>query len=388
MTQHALLSASAAHRWLHCTAAPRLEAEFPDTTSEYAREGTLAHAIAELKVRKYAVEPMSQSTFTKAYNKLKKDELYQSEMDGYTNDYLDYVKTVMLQYDVRPHVVLEKRVDFSAYVPEGFGTADCIIMAGDVLHIIDFKYGKGVPVDAVGNPQMRLYALGALAAYGMLYTFTSVVMHIVQPRINNYSTDTMPVPTLINWGKTYVKPKAEAAFNGKGEFEPGDGCRFCRAKMQCKARSEHYASYSDTAREQRDVRLMTMDDLGWYLTVSKDLKAWAEDLHEYALSCCLSGRHVPGWKAVEGRGSRTFTDLDAAFNELMDHGIDKTVLYNYVPLTLAQAEKVVGKTEFNKILSDYIVKNPGKPTLAPESDKREAITNATKAKDVFTKLED
>ena len=191
--QHALLSASASARWLQCTAAPQMEAKFPDTTSEFAREGTLAHSIAELKLRAYAVEPMAKSTFTRHMNQLKKDELYQPEMDTHTETYLDYIKGILLSYKTKPYTVVEKRVDFSQYVPRGFGTADCLIMAPNELHIVDFKYGKGVPVDANNNSQMRLYALGALNAYQLLYQFKTVHMHIVQPRIQNFSQETLGV---------------------------------------------------------------------------------------------------------------------------------------------------------------------------------------------------
>lgn len=386
MTQHALLSASAAHRWLHCTAAPRLEATFPDTGSTYAAEGTLAHAIAELKLRRYAIEPMSQATYTRRHNKLKKHELYQPEMEEYTDEYLDYIKRWMLLYKTKPYVVAEKRLDFSAYVPEGFGTADCLIMTPYELYVIDFKYGKGVPVIAENNAQMRLYALGAMQAYGMLYPFTKVRMCIVQPRLSNISEDVMKPADLIAWGNDVVKPKADEAFSEASTFAVGDWCRFCRAKAQCKARSEHYSAMADVMETHQNPALVTMQELGQYLETAKELKSWAEDLQEYALSCCLKGEDVPGWKAVEGRGSRAFTDQDAAFAKLMEHGIDESILYNRVPLTLAQTEKAVGKSVFAELVGDYVEKKPGKPTLAPASDKRPAVTMQPKAADVFNTI--
>ncbi len=389
MRQHALLSASASARWLQCTAAPQMEAKFPDTTSEYAREGTLAHSIAELKLRAYAVEPMSHATFMRRMNKLKKEELYQPEMDAHTETYLDYVKGILLSYKAKPYAVVEKRVDFSRYVPKGFGTADCLIMAPNELHIIDFKYGKGVPVDANNNSQMRLYALGALSAYQLLYQFKTVHMHIVQPRINNISQETLEVNALRQWAEEVVKPKAqEATGEDGGKFSPGDWCRFCRAKAQCKARSEYYAAMADTAHEKRDMTMISMPELGKYLAIAKQLKAWAEDLQEYGLSCTMQGINVPGWKCVEGRGSRTFTDTDAAFKKLMDNGIDESVLYERVPLTLAKTEKAIGKKLFTELVGDYVAKKPGKPTLAPESDKRPPLDLTTKATDVFTKIDE
>lgn len=383
MTQHALLSASSAHRWLHCTAAPRMEEKFPDTTSGYAKEGTLAHKIAELKLRAYAIEPMSRATFTRQFNKLKKEELYQPEMDGYTEAYLDYVKEIMLSYKTKPYVAAEKKVDFSAWVPEGFGTADCLVLTPHELHIVDFKYGKGVLVDAADNPQMRLYALGAIAAYQVLYHFDYVHMHIVQPRINNFSMEALTLDELKAWAET-VAPKAKEAFSAEGKFKPGEWCRFCRAKAQCKARSETYAGFMETAHEKRDMTMITMPELGEFLKKAKLLKEWAEDLQNYAQSCAMKGIHVPGWKLVEGRGSRIFTDTDAAFSKLMKNGIDESVLYERVPLTLAKTEKAIGKKLFAELCGEFIDKEPGKPTLVPESDKRPALDTVPKAADVFT----
>lgn len=387
--QHALLSASSAHRWLKCTAAPQMEQKFPDTTSTYAAEGTLAHSIAELKLRAYAVEPMSHATFTRRLNKLKKDELYQAEMDGYTETYLDYIKGILLSYKAKPYVVAEKKVDFSSYVPKGFGTADCLIMAHDDLHIVDFKYGKGVPVDAANNPQMRLYALGALSAYQLLYRFKVVHMHIVQPRINNFSQETLGVDILKAWAADVVAPKAqEAASKDGGAFNPGEWCRFCRAKAQCKARAEAYAQYADVAHEKRDMTMITMSELGDYLKTAKLLKDWADDLQEYAQSCAMKGIHIPGWKLVEGRGSRVFTDMDAAFSKLMENGIDESVLYERVPLTLAKTEKAIGKKLFADLCDEFIERKPGKPALVPESDKRPALDPTPKATDVFKPIDE
>lgn len=388
MTAHALLSASGAARWMHCTGSPKLERDFPDTTSAYAKEGTLAHAICELKLRKFAVEPMGKATYTRRLSKLKKEPEYQKEMDGYTDDYLDRVKAIILAYPHKPHVACEQRVDFSNWVPGGFGTADCIVVGDDTLHIVDFKYGKGVEVDAHDNPQMRLYALGAAELYKMLWQIRTVRMTIIQPRLSNYSTDELPYQDLLDWADKVVKPAAQEASGEQGRFEPGDWCRFCRAKQQCKARAEYFAAMAKDAEAHPDPRLMTPEDLGRYLKAAKLLKAWAEDMQEYGLTLCLDGQDVPGWKAVEGRGSRTFTDQEAAFKVLMDHGTDEAMLYNRVPLTLAQAEKMVGKKEFAALVGSYIDKKPGKPTLVPEADKRPAITNKPTAEQVFTKMEE
>lgn len=381
-TQHALLSASSAHRWLHCTGSPLLEKEFPDTTSVYAKEGTLAHELCELKLKKYTTV-MPKGTYTRAHNKIMKSELWQNEMESTSETYLEYVKEIMLSCEIAPAVLIEKRVDFSRYVPEGFGTADCLILAGDTLHVVDYKHGKGVVVDADHNPQMMLYALGAMSELSLLYRFKFVHMTIVQPRVNNISEFTMTADELIEWGETIVKPKAEAAMSGNGEFEAGDWCRFCRAKQQCKTRYESNDSLYTELSERHDPRLITLAELGEYLKRGKDMAAWLEDMKEYALSESLAGADVPGWKAVEGRGSRAFTDTDEAVDTLIKNGIDESVLYERRVLTLAQMEKAVGKKAFGELVGDLVVKNPGKPTLVEESDKRPRITNQPTAADVF-----
>lgn len=381
-TQHALLSASSAHRWLHCTGSPLLEKEFPDTTSVYAQEGTLAHELCELKLKKYTTV-MPKGTYTKAHNKIMKSELWQNEMESTSETYLEYVKGIMLACEIAPAVLIEKRVDFSRYVPEGFGTADCLILAGDTLHVIDYKHGKGVVVDADHNPQMMLYALGAMSELSLLYRFKFVHMTIVQPRVNNISEFTMTADELVEWGESVVKPRAEAAISGNGTFEAGDWCRFCRAKQQCKTRYESNDSLYPELSAQHDPRLITLEELGEYLKRGKDMAAWLEDMREYALSESLAGADVPGWKAVEGRGSRVFTDTDEAVDTLVKNGIDESVLYERRVLTLAQMEKAVGKKAFGEIVGNLVVKNPGKPTLVEESDKRPKITNQPTAADVF-----
>ena len=381
-TQHALLSASGAHRWLHCTGSPLLEKDFPDSTSVYAQEGTLAHELCELKLMAYTGE-ITKRKLTSMKNRLMKSELWQPEMESTSETYLDYIKDITMSYTVKPVILTEKRVDFSRYVPEGFGTADCLILAGDTLHVVDYKHGKGVVVDADHNPQMMLYALGAMSELSLLYRFKFVHMTIVQPRVNNISEFTLTADELTEWGEMVVKPKAEAAISGKGEFEAGDWCRFCRAKQQCKTRYESNDSLYPELSAQHDPRLITLEELGRYLKRGKDMAAWLEDMKEYALSESLAGADVPGWKAVEGRGSRAFTDTDEAVDTLIKNGIDESVLYERRVLTLAQMEKAVGKKAFGELVGDLVVKNPGKPTLVEESDKRPKITNQPTAADVF-----
>lgn len=381
MAAHALLSASSSHRWLHCTGAPRLEATFEDTTSVYAKEGTLAHELCELKLKSYTT-PMAKGAYTRALNKLKKNELWHDEMDETTEVYLDYVKSVLLSYKISPAVIIEKRVDFSVYVPEGFGTADCLILAGDTLHVIDYKHGEGVVVDADHNPQMMLYALGAMHDYSLLYSFKTIKMAIVQPRVNNISEFEISSEELKEWGETVVKPKAQEAYAEDGHtFEAGEWCGFCRAKKQCKARCEANAALHSAT--QQDPRLISYEELGRYLSVGQDLESWFKDLKEYALSESLKGENVPGWKAVEGRGSRSFVDGDVAIKTLIDAGIDESILYERKVLTLAQIEKTLGKTEFNTLVGEQVIKNPGKPTLVVDTDKRPRITNQPTAAQVF-----
>lgn len=383
--QHALLSASSAHRWIHCTPSARLEEQFSDTTSEAAKEGTLAHELAEIKVRHYfQTVDFGRQKYSRRFNKLKKEVLWQDEMDRYTDEYLDYIKTTALALKSEPSVAIEKRVDYSAYVQEGFGTADCILISGGTLHIIDFKYGKGVPVEAAGNAQLSLYALGAYEAYKLLYPIEQVKLSIVQPRLDSISEAEYAIDALLKWGE-YVKERAALAWGGKGEYAPGpETCRFCRAKAQCRARSDYNVKQAFDINELPP--LITSEEAGKRLLALEDIVKYQKDLQEWALAECLAGKEVPGWKAVEGRSSRDWTDMDKAFEFLQDKGINRAVLYEEKPLTLAQVEKVVGKKEFSEMVGDMVLKKPGKPTLVKESDKREAITNKVTAAEAFGEM--
>ncbi len=369
--KHALLSASGAARWLACTPSARLEEQFPDSTSVYAAEGSLAHDIAELKLRKHFIEPMGPKKFNTRLNKLKKHDLYQDEMLKHTDAYLDYVQGIVHGFDAPPYIAVEKRVDYSDYVPEGFGTADCIIIGGDTMYVIDFKYGKGVPVYADNNSQMMLYALGAYSAYSFLYPIEKVIMAIVQPRLDSISEWEISTDVLIYWATNTVMGAAEKAFKGEGDFVPGEHCRFCRAKSLCRARSEFNTAIEDKYPDKPP--LLSNDEVGQLLLKAQDLAKWIKDLEDYALGECLAGNEIPGWKAVEGRSVRKFIDHDAAFKALMDSGIEEAMLYERKPLTLAATEKLIGKKKFVELVGSYVEKPPGKPTLVVESDKREPI---------------
>ena len=369
--KHALLSASSAHRWLVCTPSARMEAQMEDTTSEYAAEGTLAHDIAELKVRQKYVKPQSKTTFNKKMKALKAKERYQPEMDSYTENYLDYVSETIYSFETAPHVAVEQRVDFSSIVPEGFGTCDCIVIGGDRLEIIDLKYGKGVQVDATDNPQLRLYALGAMEAYEMLYPITNVTMHIVQPRRGHISTETLTAADLKAWAQD-IQPAVQAAYDGTGDYKPEEkACKFCRIRETCRARAEYYQQLA----EQDFVLppLLTAEEVGEVLKTAAGLQDWINDLKEWALEQSLAGTEVPGWKAVAGTARRTFKDREKAFKILIDSGIKEELLYERKPLSLASAEKLIGKKEFAELLADQIVIPLGKPTLVPENDKREKL---------------
>ena len=381
---HAILSASGSHRWLKCTASALLEQQFPDTTSEAAREGTLAHELAEAKLRRYFFEEeYSKRKFTTAVNKLKKDELWSEEIQGYTDTYLDLVKRKALSYDSRPYMAIETRLDLSDYIPRGFGTADCVICHDNELVVIDFKYGKGVAVSAEHNTQMMLYALGAYRRYKMFYDIKTVTMEIVQPRISDEpSTWSCSIEELLTFGEV-VKAKAEEALSGKGVFAPEEEtCRFCRARATCRARADKNVEMAFMTEVKPET--LANDEVGAYIKKGLDVAKWLKDLQEYALSECLAGRLVAGWKAVEGRSSRDWTDMDKAFEAVTASGVKEELLWERKPLTLAQVEKLMGKKEFAQVAGEYVVRSPGKPTLVPESDKREAITSRTTAKEAFT----
>jgi len=379
---HALLSASGAARWLACPPSAKLEQKYPDSTSEYAREGSLAHEFCELKVsHKFLGKSVSV-----AIPELKKHELYQPEMDGYTDQYLDFVSKVYMSFDSDPFLAVEKHLDFSQWVPGGFGTGDCIIIGGSDLHIIDFKYGKGVAVSPENNPQMMLYALGAYEAYGLLYPVKTISMSIVQPRIDNIETSEIDIADLLSWAENTVRPTAQLAIEGKGNFAAGDHCRFCRAKGACRQRAAFNMDIEPATK--KDPAILAPDEIGEYLTRSADVVAWANDLKEYALSQCLDGVKIPGWKAVEGRSLRAWTDEDKAFEYAhKELKIPNTKLYVKKPVTVAALEKAIGKDKF-KDMESYVVKPAGKPALAAEKDKRPAITNKPTAKEAFAESEE
>jgi hypothetical protein len=380
---HALLSASASHRWLHCTPSARLEATLPDTESEAAKRGTLAHEIAELKLRKYFIEPIGARTFNSRMKKFRENPLYEPDIDTHTDMYLDYVQQVVHAFPSPPYIAIERRLDLSDYVPESFGTSDCIIIGGKTLRVIDYKNGQGVPVPAEDNPQMKLYALGALTAYRMLYDIETVHLSIVQPKVWDTPSEwSLPASELLAWGES-IKPIAAQAFAGEGDYVPGEHCGFCRAKETCRARVESLLSVSEYAPMKPP--LIGWPEVGDVLKRAAGIVNWYNSLKELALKELLQGGSVPGWKAVEGRGSRQYDDLDIAFGYLLRNGIDEALLYERKPLTPPAVEKVLGKKQYRELLEEpgHVQMKPGAPTLAEESDKRPPVAGQMSAEQAF-----
>ena len=375
---HALLSASGSHRWLNCTPSAKLEEGFADTASEAAKEGTLAHELAEQKlIRYFRADKVPKRQTTTRINALKKDALYQPEMDSHTDKYVEYIKIASLKYDKNPTVIIEARLDLSKYIRDGFGTADCILIGGGTLQVVDLKYGKGVPVSAERNPQLMIYALGALERYSLIYNIQHVVLSIVQPRLSDTASEyELSAEELRAFGE-YVRERANLAYEGKGEFNPDEHtCKFCRAKAVCKARADKNTEL--WFKGVPDARLLSSEEIGEYLKMGKDVAAWVSDLKDYALAECLAGRTVQGWKAVEGRSTRKWSNEDLALNTLIATGVESELLYETKPLSLAKIEKVVSADKMAAVV-DYIIKPPGSPTLVEESDKRKAINTIEEA---------
>ena len=363
---HAVLSASASKRWLNCPPSAKLNAEIPDVTTEYAREGTCAHELAEFKV--------NQLLSIRTDNPTENLDYYDQEMEDCTDSYAQYVAEQMSQC-ASPIVMVEQRLDFSHYVPDGFGTGDCIIVADDVLTVIDFKYGKGVAVEAEHNPQMMLYALGALEMFSILYDIIEIQMVIFQPRIENISEFSMPVSDLMNWAENELKPKAELAAKGEGEFCAGEHCRFCKVKTTCRKRAEYnlqLAQYDFAPPE-----MLVDTEIEAVLEKADQLVSWASDIKEYALQRAISGKQWNGYKVVEGRSNRKYTDEAKVIEKVKAYGKNP---YNEPELLgiTAMTKLLGGKKKFDEILGNFTYKPPGKPALVPISDKRPVWNSAEK----------
>ena len=373
-SDHALLSASGAHRWLNCTPSARLESDEPESTSAAAEQGTAAHALAEHKLRRVL----------KQRSKRPVSAWIDDEMETLTDDYVAYVQEhISIAEDTcaDPQVLIEQRLDFSHVVPGGFGTGDCVIIAEPKLQIIDLKYGQGVLVGAERNPQLMLYALGALHTFGDLYDIETVSVTIYQPRRANVDTWEISVAELEQWAESVVKPKAELAATGGGEFCPGSWCQFCKIAPTCRARAE--ANLQLAKLEFAPPAELSDAEIADVLTRIPQLKTWAADVEAYALSKAVNqGVVFEGFKLVAGRSVRKYTsETDVAkaaeaagYRDIWDRKL----------ITLTAMEKLMGKPAFNEILGDLVTKPAGKPTLVPASDKRPALDLVSAATDFQT----
>lgn len=363
---HALLSASSSERWLHCPPSARLCESYDDKGSDYAAEGTDAHTLCEYKLRRSlgmdAEDPTENLTW------------FNEEMDdcatGYATYVLEQVEAAKLTC-ADPVVMIEQRVDFSRWVASGFGTADCLIIADGTLKIIDYKHGRGIMVDATENPQMQCYALGALELFDGIYDIDIVHITIYQPRRDNISTYELSKDELYRWADEVLKPTADLAFAGDGNFLCGEWCGFCKAKHDCRARAD--ANMELARYDFKLPPLLTDEDIEDILSKVDDLVAWAADIKEYALQQAISGKDWTGYKLVEGRSNRRYTNETVVAGAVSRAGFDP---YERKILGVTAMQKLLGKSRFDELLAAYIEKPQGKPTLVPESDKRPAMNTA------------
>ena len=381
---HAKLSPSAAARWINCPGSVALsELCPPPGSSDYADEGTLAHLIAEHKVLLTSGE-ITQAYYDKRLANALKSQYYCGEMDEATTYYMDTVMEIYcegLKKDKSAELMVEQRFDLGSWVPECFGTADAVVIAGDTIEVIDLKYGKGVRVDATGNPQLRLYGLGAAAMYGDIYDLKKVRMTIIQPRLDHVSTEEMGIVELYSWADMVVRPAAHQALGKDAPLACGDWCRWCPAKATCRKRAE--ASLELARYEFQKPPLLQPDEIGEILREAEELQKWAADVQAYALEQALQGEHFDGWKLVEGRSVRKYADDLKVAETLIAAGYDEALLYERKLLGLTAMEKLVGKKKLTTTLGDLIVKPAGKPVLVPLSDKREEISTTESAREDF-----
>lgn len=371
--QHAVLSASSSTMWIACPPSAQLNAAADDTPSEYAKQGTVAHLWAETKVKRILGQNLKNPTDGAEY--------YDAEMAECTDSYAQYVSEQIEKAKQRcsdPIVLVEQRVDFSRWVPGGFGTADAIIVSDDVLSIIDMKYGVGVPVDAENNSQMMCYALGALELFDGIYDIGKISMTIFQPRRENISVYEISKAELLEWADTKLAPAANLASKGEGEFRAGEHCRFCKVKATCRKRAEYNLELAQYDFKMPDA----LEDAEIEMILSKvdDLVSWASDIKEYALLQAVNGKQWHDWKVVEGRSNRKYTDEVLVADTVKDAGFDP---YEHKILGITAMTKLLGKNKFEDLLGGFIEKPKGKPTLVPMSDKRPALSKAADAADDF-----
>lgn len=365
-SEHAVLSASSANRWLHCPPSVRLSEGYMDKASVFAMEGTFAHELCEYKLR--------SALGMEAENPTENLDFYNTEMEECAEGYATYILELVEKSKETcsdPVVMVEQRVDFSRYVPEGFGTADCIIIADETLNIVDYKHGKGVEVSAENNPQMKLYALGALELFDCLYDISKVQMTIFQPRLSNVSVFVVDKADLLNWANDELTTKAELAFEGKGELCCGEWCKFCKAKSNCKERAR--VNMKMAQYEFRKSSLLTDEEVVDILSKVDELTSWASDVKNFALEQAVRGKQWPGWKVVEGRSNRKYTDEGAVAQVVKNAGYNP---YDEKIMGITNMTKMLGKEKFNELLGDFVERPQGKPTLVTEDDKRPEMNTA------------
>ena len=370
---HALLSASSAHRWLECPPSAVANEAYPNQDTTFTQEGTLAHEVAEKVARSNMDGKSWMSDNSKGIT---------HEMLECAKEYADYIEEHKKSNDAI--VLLEQRVDFSPWVPDGFGTCDCIIIQDDTLTIIDYKYGQGVPVSAVDNPQMKLYALGALNDYGIALDVKKVEMHIFQPRLNNISTDSIAVEALTEWAEKTVKPVAEKAIQGKGKYAPGEHCRFCQHGGKCRALTKLCTEYLDTHGLRVALPVLAPHEVADVLRMEPMVTLWLKKVKEQALTTLMNGEELPGYKLVEGKlGNRKWKDERTVLQVLNGAGYDDAEITETKVLSPSQMDKAIGKKKVAELLEEYIERAPGAPTIAPITDKRPAYDRLAEAQKDF-----
>ena len=385
MAAHALLSPSGASRWIACPRSARLEQSFPDRAGVAAAEGTLAHELAELMIG-FKLGRVKKPAYNKALKTIQTNELYSTEMLNYMDEYSSFVLEEF--HNVQAHtpdaeIFLETRLDMTDYVPEGFGTGDVCIVADHVLTFIDLKYGKGVPVDATENKQMMLYALGLIKEYAHLYDAHTIRMTIYQPRLDSISTWSISVVELLDWAEIVLKPAAQLAFEGKGEFNPGKHCQFCKAKAVCRANAEW--NLEAAKKEFTNPDLLSESEVAEILARSSSLKKWLTSVEDYALMKAIhDGTEWPGLKLVEGRSNRRYIDENAVVVKLCEAGVDKDKIYKPQSLVgITELQKNIGKPLFSQIIEPLLEKPPGAPTLVSQEDPRPVYSDPKSAASDF-----
>jgi len=395
MTAHAKLSASGSEKWMTCTPSANLEAQFPDEGSEFAREGTFAHELFEMEMN-YILERLTGKDYKTRRAALMKNAFYSQELEDYVQEAVDFATERIreIKHECKdPVIMVEKRLDFSNWVPEGFGTGDLVIVADGIVEVMDLKYGKGIYVDPLSNSQLRLYGLGAINELSHLYDIFRVRMTVLQPRLHNFGSEELHADVLLDWAANEVKPLAAMAWEGRGEFVAGEHCTscFCKARYTCPARAaqaiaiaqQEFGAIEDAQPPLPDS--LSMDRIAELLPKADMVIDWFNDLKAFALKQATEHNTiVPGYKMVEGRSNRKYSDQDAVAAKLVASGVPEEVIYERSLLGITAMEKAVGKKVFAEVLDGLIVKPEGKPTLVPVSDKRPALASAASAVEDFS----